>query len=69
LITHKQEGWVVPKRDVQAMADQVLNFSKLQDDEIKRIKLAAREKVEVQHNEKKMVEDMMNLYKEVNGLD
>jgi hypothetical protein len=51
------------------MADQVLNFSKLQDDEIKRIKLAAREKVEVQHKEDKMIVDMMNLYVEVNGLD
>jgi len=65
LITHEKEGWIVPNRDVEAMAEQILKFSKLEDDEKKRIKSAAREKVEAQHNEEQMVEGMLRLYNSI----
>ncbi|MBZ9779437.1 glycosyltransferase family 4 protein [Psychroflexus sp. CAK8W] len=65
LTTHGEEGWIVPKRDAEAMAEQVLSFSKLEEDEIRLIKVAARQKVEQQHNERQMVEGMLRLYNRV----
>jgi colanic acid/amylovoran biosynthesis glycosyltransferase len=63
LITHNEEGWIVPIRDEDAMTQQILNFSVLKDSDIKTLKLAARKCVCEQHNEDKMIVDMMSLYK------
>jgi colanic acid/amylovoran biosynthesis glycosyltransferase len=69
LITNQKEGWIVPVYDEEAMAAQILEFSQLDSEYIKKIKHAARLKVERQHNEVKMVEDMMSLYKSVYGIN
>ncbi|MBZ9652106.1 glycosyltransferase family 4 protein [Psychroflexus montanilacus] len=63
LINHGKIGWIVPARDEEAIAQQILNFTELQGSDIKSLKLAARLKVEKQHNEDKMIKDMMRLYK------
>jgi colanic acid/amylovoran biosynthesis glycosyltransferase len=63
LITHQKEGWVLPVYDYKAMAAQILEFSQLDSEYIKNIKKEARRKVDRQHNEGKMVEDILELYK------
>jgi colanic acid/amylovoran biosynthesis glycosyltransferase len=63
LIEHGEEGWVVPTRDVKAIAEQVLNFSQMDVDKISKIKKQARLKVEQQHKEEQMIEGMMKLYR------
>ena len=65
LINHNNEGWIVPKRNLKAMAEAILNFTTLTDKEIETIRLNARNKVEKQHSEQKMISDMENLYNKV----
>lgn len=65
LITHEKEGWIIPKRDKDALAEQIINFSNLEEDEINNIKVSARQKVETQHNEQQMVNCMLNLYQDL----
>lgn len=65
LIEDGVEGWVVPMRDPGVMAEAVISFSKLSLEEIERVRVAARKKVEVQHSEEGMVRGMENLYREV----
>jgi colanic acid/amylovoran biosynthesis glycosyltransferase len=69
LITHQKEGWIVPVYDEEAMAAQISEFSQLDSEYIKKIKKEARRKVQRQHNEDKMIEDMMSLYKSVYGIN
>ncbi len=65
LITHNQEGWIVPTRDEKALAAAVQNFIVLKETEIKAVIQVTREKVEKQHQEAKMVSDMIKLYEAV----
>jgi colanic acid/amylovoran biosynthesis glycosyltransferase len=68
LITHQKEGWIVPVYDDNAMAAQISEFSQLELEYIKIIKKEARRKVEQQHTEGKMVEDMIKLYSKILSL-
>lgn len=63
LISHQKEAWVVRVYNGKALAAQISGFSQLDSEYIKKIKHAARLKVERQHNEVKMVEDILELYK------
>lgn len=65
LIEGGVEGWVVPIRDPEAMAKGVMKFSGLSVEEIDKVRLAARKKVERQHSEEGMIEGMERLYREV----
>jgi colanic acid/amylovoran biosynthesis glycosyltransferase len=65
LITHDEEGWIVTARDLEAMSNQIFEFSQMDVDEVSRIKKQARLKVEEQHGEKKMVSNMNLLYQKV----
>lgn len=65
LIEDGVEGWVVPIRDSEAMADKILDILKLPLEKIEEIRLAARKKVETQHSEDRMVTEMESLYEEV----
>ena len=65
LITHGKEGWIVPVRDSEAMAEQIIHFITLSGEKIKPVKTAARQKVVQQHTEEEMIKCMLNLYKEV----
>jgi colanic acid/amylovoran biosynthesis glycosyltransferase len=67
LITHDEEGWIVPIRDPEAMAQTIQKFIALEESTIKNFKFAARQKVETQHSENLMVEGMMRLYSRVVG--
>lgn len=68
LITHNKEGMIVPTRNPQAIAEEVMRFQTLEKEQIKQIIQAARTKVEQQHTEEMMVEGMMNLYNSVHCL-
>jgi len=65
LITDTKEGWLVPTRNTQAMADAIEAFSHLSLDKIKEVRVAARKKVEQQHSEAQMLRGMEELYFEV----
>lgn len=65
LITHNKEGWIVPVYDVNALASQLLEFSKLQERDVMKVVNFARAKVDQQHNEDQMVKGMMQLYEKV----
>ena len=65
LITHKKEGWIVPKRDANAMANQILEISQMDVNEICKVKENARLKVKKQHTEEQMVEGMTKLYNKI----
>lgn len=65
LITDEIEGWIVPTRNSHAMADAIEAFTELSLEKILEVRLAAREKVEEQHNEEQMVRGMEELYSQV----
>jgi colanic acid/amylovoran biosynthesis glycosyltransferase len=67
LVIHDEEGWIVPKRDPEAMAQTIQKFIALEESTIKNFKFAARQKVETQHSENLMVEGMVRLYSRVVG--
>lgn len=67
LIVDGVEGWLVPIRDPEAMAEGVVAFSKLPLLKIEEVRRAARKKVELQHSEGGMVLGMEELYYEVLG--
>ena len=65
LIEHNKEGWIVPIRNPKAMAEAIINFTTLNENEIVAIKRKARKKVEDQHCEEKMISEMEDFYKKV----
>lgn len=65
LIENDVEGWIVPRRDPQALAEGVLAFSKLPLKRIEEVRTAARKKVELQHHEQKLIHGMEKLYYQV----
>ncbi len=65
LIDDGVEGWIVPIRNPEALAEAVMAFSELAVEEIDAVRVAARKKVELQHNEERMIREMEALYKEV----
>ena len=62
LIEHKKEGWLVPSRQPNALADEIAIFRQLPDEEVEKVRKNARRKVEEQHSYEKMLEGMENLY-------
>ncbi len=69
LITKDKEGWLVPTRNPQALAGAIEDFLGLSLNKIEEVRLAARKKVEQQHNEEQMVKGMEDLYYEVLSLN
>ncbi|TQD33822.1 glycosyltransferase family 4 protein [Haloflavibacter putidus] len=65
LIKNKKEGWIIPTRDEVALAEAVEEFIALEESEVIEVIKNARKKVEFQHQESKMVRDMIDLYKAV----
>lgn len=65
LIEDGVSGWVVPTRDPVAMAEMVISFGKLSQEEIEEVRMAGRRKVEVQHSEENMISGMEELYWEI----
>lgn len=69
LITKDKDGWLVPTRNPQALAGAIEDFLGLSLNKIEEVRLAARKKVEQQHNEEQMVKGMEDLYYEVLSLN
>lgn len=67
VISDKENGFIVPRRDSKSIADKIIDISKLSDNEKKSITRNARLKIEEQHSIDKMVDDMLRLYKSVVG--
>jgi colanic acid/amylovoran biosynthesis glycosyltransferase len=65
LIIPDETGWIVPVDDPKAMTEAIEAFTNVPPEKIEAVRLAARKKVEQQHNEKQMVERMERLYREV----
>lgn len=65
LIGDGNEGWLVPTRNPGAMAEAIETFIGLSMEKILEVRLAAREKVQQQHNEEQMVRGMEGLYYQV----
>lgn len=65
LILDGEEGWIVPIRDPEAMAEAIVEFSNLPLNRINEVRKAAREKVEKHHSEERMVREMEELYYKV----
>lgn len=69
LITHNKEGWIVPVYEVEALASQILEFTRLSNHDVLNVVNFARAKVEKQHNEDQMVDGMLELYQKVQSVD
>ncbi|SRX55341.1 glycosyltransferase family 4 protein [Aequorivita sp. CIP111184] len=67
LITDSEQGWLVPTRDPQALAEAIESFADLSIEKIEEVRLAAKKKVEEQHGMEQMVLGMEGLYFEVLG--
>src|SRR5690606_20159070 len=65
LIADGENGWIVPTRKPEAMAEAIIHFLELPIDMIEKVRIEARRKVEQQHNEAQMVLGMEELYYEV----
>lgn len=65
VIEHGVNGWLIPIRNPTAMAEEIINVSNLPENEIETIRIAARKKVEKQHNEAQMIDGMISLYKAI----
>ncbi|WP_417370996.1 glycosyltransferase family 4 protein [Gelidibacter japonicus] len=65
LIEDGVDGWIVPIRNPEAMAEAVVAFYELPLEKIEDVRVAARKKVETQHNEERMIREMEALYRAV----
>ncbi|WP_136480574.1 glycosyltransferase family 4 protein [Cognatitamlana onchidii] len=63
LIEHNKEGWVIPLRSPEALADVIINFNETPDNILNNMRQQARKKVENQFTEDHMVLGMERLYK------
>lgn len=64
-IENNKEGWIVPMRNAERIAESIQNFKKLSIYQVNHIRIAARKKVEMQHSIERMVTDMESLYLDV----
>ncbi|RMD97206.1 MAG: glycosyltransferase, partial [Bacteroidetes bacterium] len=60
-------GFLVPTRDAQALAEALMRFAALSPEERNRLALAARQTIEQRFHQKQMVDKMIALYREVMG--
>ena len=65
LIEDKVNGWLVPMRDAEAMAEAIVAFTRLSLPLVEGVRCAARKKVERQHGMEQMVLGMEGLYYQV----
>lgn len=65
LITHNDNGWLVPTRNPKKLAEALVKFNKLSEATIDDIRNVARKKIEHQHSENQMITDMEALYQAV----
>ena len=62
VITDEQNGFIVPIRNSEKMAEKILYISKLTEEQKSKIRHEAYQKISDQHNESKMIDGMLKLY-------
>jgi len=62
VVTDTENGFIVPKRNSEAIASALKNISKLSIESYKNITKAARTTIESQHNHENMIVEMKDLY-------
>ncbi|MCC1484891.1 glycosyltransferase family 4 protein [Winogradskyella immobilis] len=65
VITNEENGFLVPPRDINAMANCIMEVKNLSESDYNTIIKKARLKIEQNHSHEKMVSGMLNLYKTV----
>jgi colanic acid/amylovoran biosynthesis glycosyltransferase len=65
VVEHKKNGFIVPVRNPQAMAEIIRHVQQLSSSEKERMVVAARETIEILHTEKNMIEGIRSLYTQV----
>ena len=65
VLTNNENGFIVPIRDAEAMAEALHTVSDLSLENYNKITKAARAFIEKQHSHKKMIQEMNELYKQV----
>ncbi len=65
LITHQENGWLVPTRDALALANQIEQVAAIDNATYAQVAQAARKKVEKQHQEEQMIHGMLALYQQL----
>lgn len=65
LVEHQKTGWIVPTRNADILAQEILKFKDIPLEKINELRILAREKVVQQHDIKKAILDMENLYQRV----
>lgn len=65
VIKNGKNGFIVPIRDSEKMANSIIEISNLNQEEKKTILEKAKETIEKQHSEEKMIADMLYLYNEI----
>lgn len=64
-IEDSAEGWIVPIRNSEAIANAIINFNTISENKIETIRLNARKKVINQFSKEIMINAMVELYKEI----
>ena len=62
LVIHNKTGWLVPFNDIQAFVKEIESFNNFDTSDIDTVRLAARKKVEEQHNIDTMISEFESLY-------
>ena len=65
VIQHKKNGFIVPVRNSQKIADAVMEIVQLSENEKSNIISNAKATINKNHTEDKMITDMISLYKNV----
>lgn len=65
LISHQNTGWIVPTRNAEMLANEVMSFISLPIEKINAVRIQARKKVEQQHAIQTSISDMEKLYDRV----
>lgn len=65
LISHQENGWLVPTRDALALANQIEQVAAIDSVTYARVAQAARAQVEKQHQEEQMIQGMLALYQQL----
>ena len=65
LVRHQKTGWLVPTRNAELLANEIMNVNLLPIERIDEVRKLAREKVEQQHAIQTSINDMETLYYQV----
>ena len=61
-VLNEETGWVLPKRDFQAIADKIVWISKAGDEQLSRIRQKAVTRVKEEFDVKKQIREFISFY-------